>query len=92
MAGGMIGMDIAAVRAASGKLTTEKNHALQAVNNIKKIVDGLVPGQWKGQDATRFESDWNHQHARIVAALKVVDEAVLTMKRQAQEQESASNG
>jgi uncharacterized protein YukE len=88
-----IGMD---VEAATGNAQTLQSQGVDAIQNVISALDGLVPqlmSNWRGTDATGFESDWNSTHK---PNLSTVHQALLefhtklTQNIQAQTETSAT--
>ncbi|WP_342371724.1 hypothetical protein PCC79_09910 [Propioniciclava soli] len=86
---GMVGMDIAGVRALS-KLMLSKADEID--NAAKAITKQLNSVKWVGNDAQRFRNDWN---GRLTSNVRTVTDALRTAGKQASrdadEQEKASS-
>lgn len=84
----MVGMDIAAVRALAGAFDAEADQ-LDAVRGA--IDSALGSTGWEGPDAVEFQTLWSSSYQRIlVNCAKEIREAGKTARRNADEQEQAS--
>lgn len=90
MSGPFTGMDIAAVRTLSQQLTTR---AGEIRTLMQQLTSQLTNTQWVGADRERFASEWQGQHCSALnQVISGLEDAAVRASRNADEQESASNG
>lgn len=83
------GQDIEQVQ----QLATQLNSKAEEIQSvISQLSSAISKVQWMGPDADRFRSDWQGQHtAKLKAVVDALRTASQTAKRNAQEQQQASN-
>jgi uncharacterized protein YukE len=85
---GMIGMDVNEVR----QLAMQLHAKADEIENIAgQLTSRLAGTDWRGSDATRFRSEWDHNYrsqlGQVAAALRTAGDQA---KRDAMQQEQAS--
>jgi uncharacterized protein YukE len=85
---GMIGADIAQMRALEAQL----NNEARAIREIAGRITGKVNGTtWKGTDSDKFRNEWDSSHKKNLEATAVALEAVaVVVKKNAEAQEATS--
>ena len=87
----MEGADVEQLRALATQLTRGADRLESTANTLHSLVNGNT--QWRGADAERFRSQWNGASAGALrAAAEKLREADKILRRNADEQDNASNG
>ncbi len=86
---GVYGQDIEQVQ----KLATQLNSKAEEIQQVmSQLTSAISSVQWMGPDADRFRSDWSSQHtAKLKAVVSALQAASQSAKKNAQEQQQASN-
>lgn len=87
----MEGADVAQLRSLAAQLTKGADRLEATATTVRSLVSSAT--HWRGADAQRFRSDWNgasaHALAKAATALRDADKV---LRRNADEQDNASNG
>ncbi|MBN3458849.1 hypothetical protein JNN96_32960 [Mycobacterium sp. DSM 3803] len=87
----MQGADVAQLRTLASQLTKGADSLETTARTLHSLVNGIT--QWHGADAQRFRSEWNGASAHALStAAKALREAEKILRRNADEQENASDG
>ena len=83
------GMDIQDVR----QLATQLDHAADEMKQLAAtLTSRLNAAQWHGPDQQRFSNEWQTQHrTHLNQVAEALNQAAQTARRNADEQEQASN-
>lgn len=87
---GFLGSDIADLRDFAKTMDKASHALLQQAQTLSSVVN--QPRGWKGPDADRFRQTWNASHRPTIAATSLsLQEAANMLRKNAQEQETASS-
>lgn len=86
-----MGMDVDLVESIGGRLKNES----QSIENTMRQIESLISqamGAWEGQDASRFQDEWNSQHRpNLQNAAQAILNLGTTALRNASQQRDVSN-
>jgi uncharacterized protein YukE len=84
----MVGADVEQLNQLAAQLGNKANDIQNVITQLTTAINSV---EWKGNDATRFRSEWEGQYVgQLKAVVSALQTASQNAKRNAQEQQQAS--
>lgn len=91
MSGNFLGMDVDAITTLKGTFLAKAGDLRTLSSALTTDINNNVNNTWKGNDATKFQSDWETHKKNLEAAAQALDDVANTvLEPQIQEQKNAS--
>jgi uncharacterized protein YukE len=83
------GQDVAEVQKLATQLSSKASEIQSIISQLSSQISSV---NWQGPDATKFRSEWQSSHtAKLKAVVDALNQASQSAKKNAQDQQSASN-